>query len=145
MYINIFDGWLMNFVIESFIFLRSLIIIDSWLLLFIDRSIPKYLIKIISGIDIDVLIIKIILLNLNFSFDAILVMYINKTNIPPTIIRNVMYEYQNLGFINPEDMVINNVSASRINPIDMGWESIMNIILNIDIDLKIKIVIQRIV
>jgi len=32
----------------------------------------------------------------NVSFDASLVMYINSTNIPPIVIRNRIYENQNL-------------------------------------------------
>jgi hypothetical protein len=32
----------------------------------------------------------------NISFDASLVMYINSTNIPPIMIINSIYEYQNL-------------------------------------------------
>jgi hypothetical protein len=34
--------------------------------------------------------------NLNFSLDAILVMYINRISIPPIIIKNKIYEYQKL-------------------------------------------------
>ena len=32
----------------------------------------------------------------NISFDASLVIYINSTNVPPIMIINKMYEYQNL-------------------------------------------------
>jgi len=32
----------------------------------------------------------------NISFDASLVMYINRTNIPPIMIINKIYEYQNI-------------------------------------------------
>lgn len=38
---------------------------------------------------------------LNFSLEAILVMYINKINIPPIMIRVRMYEYQKLLFKQP--------------------------------------------
>jgi hypothetical protein len=37
----------------------------------------------------------------NISFDAILVMYINRTNIPPTMIMNRMYENQKVLYIIP--------------------------------------------
>lgn len=37
----------------------------------------------------------IIVLGWNFSFEAILVMYMNRISMPPIIIRNRMYENQN--------------------------------------------------
>lgn len=54
------------------------------------------LFEIVKFIFINVIIVggiisklkNIFLLNLNFSFDAILVIYINRISIPPTIIRN---------------------------------------------------------
>ena len=50
-------------------------------------------------------ITRVIVINLfdgeNISFDASLVMYINSTSIPPTMIMNRMYENQNLLYIIP--------------------------------------------
>lgn len=56
----------------------------------------------------------------NFSLDATLVMYMNKTNIPPTIIRNKIQEYQKFTLKNPVTKEIKTVCAIIINPIDMG-------------------------
>jgi hypothetical protein len=56
----------------------------------------------------------------NISFEAILVMYINKTNIPPIMIMNRMYENQNLLNIVPLIKHIKVVWVSRISPIAIG-------------------------
>lgn len=56
----------------------------------------------------------------NISFDASLVMYMNSTNIPPTMIMNRMYENQNLLYIIPLIRHIIVVWISSIIPMASG-------------------------
>lgn len=90
MYINVFDGKSTNFVIDLFNSKTWFICIDSKFFVVIDVCMLKmeYIIE-IGSVKI-VIITIMVFLNLNFSFDAILVMYINRTSIPPTIIKNIM-------------------------------------------------------
>lgn len=82
-------------------------------------------------IDIGINIINRIILGLlmNFSLDAILVIYINRISIPPTRIRNRIYENQKFEFIFPVISLIRIVCNSKISPIDRGWFIIVNIIV----------------
>lgn len=59
--------------------------------------------------------------NLNCSFEAIEVMYINKINIPPKKIKNNEYENQKVFVINPENNTIIIVWIINIRPKDRGW------------------------
>lgn len=61
----------------------------------------------------------------NFSFEAILVMYLIKTSIPPTMIRNMMYEYQKLRFVSPKISAIFTNFFERI--ISNSFELLHNI------------------
>jgi len=65
----------------------------------------------------------------NISFEASLVMYMNRTSIPPTIIINRMYENQNLLYIVPLIRHTNIVWASSIIPIASGCFICVNVIL----------------
>lgn len=84
--------------------------------------------------------------NENFSLDAILVIYINKISIPPTITKNSKYEIQKFNDINPVIRAIKIVWINKFNPIDNGWvnnkgDKDKNIIVIV----KIVIIFQRIV
>lgn len=68
---------------------------------------------------------------LNFSFDAILVMYINRINIPPTIIRNRMYENHEFWFMPVVMVLIIIVCIRRTIPIERGCFINMNIIVSV--------------
>jgi len=80
---------------------------------------------------------------LNFSFEAILVIYMNKINIPPTIIRNRMYENHIFWFMFPVISLTVMVCISSINPIDRGWFIIVNIIVIIRFAVIIIVIISR--
>lgn len=72
----------------------------------------------------------------NISFEASLVMYMNKTSIPPTMIMNRMYENQNLLYIVPLIRHTSIVWASNIIPIAMGcfiWVNVILVIILADI------------
>lgn len=80
----------MNFVsvaMNSVFFPSS--VISFLLILFIDLSLIIHHINSSNGV-----IVQILMFILNFSFDAILVIYINKISIPPIIIKNKIYENQ---------------------------------------------------
>lgn len=64
--------------------------------------------------------INTFLSNLNFSFEAILVIYMNRISIPPTIIRNRMYENQKFWLKFPVIKLTKMVCKRRIKPIDNG-------------------------
>lgn len=59
--------------------------------------------------------------NLNISFDAIEVIYINKINIPPKKIKNNEYENQKVFVIIPVNNAIIIVWIINNTPIDKGW------------------------
>jgi hypothetical protein len=65
----------------------------------------------------------------NISFEASLVMYMNSTNIPPTMIMNRMYENQNLLYIVPLIRHTSIVWMSSIIPIASGCFICVNVIL----------------
>lgn len=70
----------------------------------------------------------------------------NRTSIPPIMIRNMMYENQNDVFIYPEITVIENVCARRTRPADRGcFNRIKSDPKDNEIDIIIASVIQRIV
>lgn len=76
----------------------------------------------------------------NISFDASLVMYMNSTNIPPTIIMNKMYENQNLLYIIPLIRHIIVVWINSISPMASGCFICVNVILvNILVDISVFI------
>ena len=63
----------------------------------------------------------------NISFDASLVMYLNSTNIPPIMIMNRMYEYQNLLYIVPLMRHTIVVYINSISPMVIGCFICVNI------------------
>lgn len=63
----------------------------------------------------------ILIENLNISFDAIDVIYINKINIPPKKIKNNEYENQKVFVKIPVNNAIKIVWVINNNPIDSGW------------------------
>jgi len=65
----------------------------------------------------------------NISFEASLVMYMNRTSIPPTMIMNRMYENQNLLYIIPLIRHTRIVWVSSISPIASGCFICVNVIL----------------
>ena len=65
----------------------------------------------------------------NISFEASLVMYMNSTNIPPTMIINKMYENQNLLYIIPLIRHTIVVWISSIIPMARGCFICVNVIL----------------
>jgi len=78
----------------------------------------------------------------NISFDASLVMYINRTNIPPIMIINRIYENQNLLYIVPLIRHINVVCISNSIPIAMGCFICVDITLVIVLKDIIKFVMS---
>jgi|SRR5215475_9764495 len=88
-----------------------------------------------AGVNV-IIIISILLDGENISFDASLVMYMNSTNIPPTMIMNRMYENQNLLYIVPLMMHTIVVCSSSIIPMASGcfiWVNIILVIVLMDI------------
>lgn len=83
----------MNLIIERLIKVVEFIIVDSSLINLVSIA---WLLKVNVKRDTTGIIIKDFMFNLNFSLDAILVMYINRISIPPIIIKNKIYEYQKL-------------------------------------------------
>lgn len=78
---------------------------------------------------------------MNFSFEAILVIYINRISIPPIITRNKIYENQKFWYKFPDINVIVIVCRSKINPVDKGCFIIINAMVNnIFIDISIIII-----
>lgn len=67
-----------------------------------------------------------------------------RTSIPPIMIMNSMYEYQNVKFKVPVRREIKRVNIIKIIAIDRGWLAVINIILIIIIDRTI-FKIQKIV
>lgn len=65
----------------------------------------------------------------NISFEASLVMYMNSTSIPPTIIMNRMYENQNLLYITPLIRHITVVWINNIIPMANGCFICVNVSL----------------
>jgi hypothetical protein len=63
----------------------------------------------------------------NISFDASLVMYINSTSIPPIMIKNRMYENQNLLYIVPLIRHTSVVWISSMSPMASGCFICVNI------------------
>lgn len=114
---------------------------------FVDKDVSMIVNSFLANI-IPVMIMIIIvafILNLNFSFDAILVIYITNTSNPPIMIINNIYEYQNLEFINPPIIAIIVVFVNKINAIDKGCFIIIN---RVEIIIKTKVnlvIIQRVV
>lgn len=80
---------------------------------------------------------------LNFSLEAILVMYINKINIPPIMIRVRMYEYQKLLFKQPVISLVEIVWIRSILPIEIGWFMKINIDNEHNLILKIIFIMSR--
>jgi len=78
----------------------------------------------------------------NISFDASLVMYINRTNIPPIMIINKIYENQNLLYIVPLIRHTNVVCISNSIPIAMGCFICVDITLVIVLKDIIKFVMS---
>jgi hypothetical protein len=73
----------------------------------------------------------------NISFDASIVMYINRTGIPPIMIINKMYENQNLWYIVPLMMHSIVVCISSIIPMAKGCFFWVNIsLVNVLIDIS---------
>lgn len=72
------------------------------------------------GISIIIININILWFILNFSLDAILLIYINKINNPPTNIRNITIEIQEDNIILDVSMVAIIVCINSITPIDIG-------------------------
>lgn len=94
----------------------------------------------LSMVKIKIIIVNVMLIFiLNFSFDAILLIYVNKISSPPIIIKNVIIgnheELVDL-FIN---MIIIVVWISNEIPIDIGF---FNIKLIIDVIIVIFIIIN---
>lgn len=71
--------------------------------------------------------IKIFFEKLYISFEANLVIYKNKINIPPIIIIKIIYENQNEYENNPIINEILIVWIIKINPIDIGWFKNINV------------------
>lgn len=69
-------------------------------------------------------------------------MYKKRTNIPPIIIKKIIYEYQKLIIIIPDKIEIQIVCNKSINPMDKGWFKNINIK---EIKKINNIIIQRIV
>lgn len=59
--------------------------------------------------------------NLNNSFEASDVIYINKISIPPIKIKNKEYENQNIKLKIPVNSAIKIVWVIKVNPIVKGW------------------------
>lgn len=89
-----------------------------------------------------IIIINIVILidGLNFSFDAILAIYMNNTNIPLSIVIIKIYENQNDPIINPVVIEMMIVCAMIVIPIAKGCFSVMNIIDNIVIMMNIIVI-----
>lgn len=91
--------------------------------------------------------VRVIMISLfdgeNISFDASLVMYINSTSIPPTMIMNKMYENQNLLYIIP--LIRHNIVVwiSSISPMAIGCFICVNVILVIIlVDISVFIIMS---
>ena len=87
-------------------------------------------------------IINILFDGENISFDANLVMYINRTNMPPIMIINRMYENQNLLYIVPLIRHTNVVCINISIPIAMGCFICVDITLVIVLKDIIKFVMS---
>ena len=74
-------------------------------------------------------IINILFEGENISFEASLVMYINRTSIPPIMIMNRIYENQKLLYIVPLIKHTMIVCISSINPMAIGCFICVNISL----------------
>lgn len=90
---------------------------------------------------------RMIVINLfdgeNISFEASLVIYINSTSIPPTMIMNRMYENQNLLYIIPLIRHIIVVWINNIRPMASGCFICVNVILVITlVDISVFIIIS---
>ena len=90
---------------------------------------------------------RVIVINLfdgeNISFEASLVMYMNSTSIPPTMIMNRMYENQNLLYIIPLIRHIIVVWISSISPMASGCFICVNVILVIIlVDMSVFIIMS---
>jgi hypothetical protein len=72
-------------------------------------------------------IVSILFVGENISFDASLVKYINNTNIPPIMIMNRMYKNQNLLYIVPLMIHTIVVCMSIISPMARGCFICVNI------------------
>lgn len=100
----------------------------------------------VRGDKITNMILKILIYfeGLNFSFDATLVMYINKISKPPIIIKNNIYENHIRCEINPHKRAIIITWKKIVTLMDTGWErnKKINEIYNI---IKMINEIQRIV
>ena len=70
---------------------------------------------------------SILLYGENISFDAILVMYINSTNIPPIMGINRMYETQNFLYIFPMMRHTIVVCINSISPMAVGYFICVNV------------------
>jgi hypothetical protein len=81
-----------------------------------------------GGSNINV-VLNILFEGENISFDASLVMYINRTSIPPIMIMNRMYENQNLLYIVPLMRHTIVVCISSISPMASGCFICVNISL----------------
>lgn len=115
----------------------------------VDRLIFVHLCS--NNIFSEIIIVKIIGINiilklgLNFSFEAILLMYVNRISSPPISIKNIIMGIHDLFMDFASIMVIINVCIIRIIPIDIGVISdliidgkiIMILIINIFISTNI--------
>lgn len=117
------SGRLIYLINEELILISSLNIKVS--LFLVVKLIELLIVHAINGAGI--IIISKEGLVLNFSFDAILVMYMNRINIPPIRIRNKIYENQKFWFKFPVINLIITVFISKIIPADRGWFIIINV------------------
>jgi NADH-ubiquinone oxidoreductase chain 4L len=136
----ILDGKVKNlFMVEIILMLLFMTVISLFFICIFIINI--FNVSIVSGINTDIIIA--LLLILNFSFDAILVIYMNRINIPPTIIKNRMYENHIFWFMFPVIIEIMIVCINRINPIDRGWFIIKNVIVKYKFTDMIVVIISR--
>lgn len=73
-----------------------------------------------SGKNINIINNIKIIFNLNFSFDAILLIYINRISRPPISIRNIIIAIHDISIILETMHVEIKVKEININPIDIG-------------------------
>lgn len=115
---------IINNIIGKLINLFNIISIGYVVFIFVVSLVDSLKLKIFLTIILTIRGIGIIIINLrfvlNFSFEAILVIYINRTNIPPTITRNKIYENQKFWYRLPDNNLIAIVCINKINPVDNG-------------------------
>lgn len=93
-------------------------------------------------ININIIGVIIKILNLNFSFDAILLIYVNRINNPPIIIKNVIIENQDVDDDKIIIIVVKIVWINKIDPIEIGVFIIIEIVEILIIILIIQILIS---